>query len=360
MGSNLEDAILAIERAYLAIPDLTKRIVAAEQSLAMWWASLGYGTPPITCSATYSGTLLDCAGAGWVGQTITVKNAGGGTLGTATTGVGGVFTGSVTITDPSQAVTFNTSGITGYADSSLPITLSCGSNSIGNFSPTWTINHIPTLNSLAGAAVNICGSSGATTVNLTGIGDGDGGTQNLTVTATSTNTAFIPNPTVTYTSPNTTGSIVWTPNAGVFGSATISVTVTDDGGTSCGGVNKKTQTFSVTNTQQCGPPTLDALSNATVAHGSGAHTVNLTGIGFGPNVGCSGTVLTVNASSTNPGLIPNPTVTYTSAGATGSISYSDLGGTGTATITVTVSSNIAVFGFCRTATFSRTFVVTVT
>jgi hypothetical protein len=48
-----------------------------------------------------------------------------------------------------------------------------------------------------------------TTAALTGIGAGPSETQVLTVTATSNSLALIPNPTVTYTSPNATGSLTF-------------------------------------------------------------------------------------------------------------------------------------------------------
>ena len=44
-----------------------------------------------------------------------------------------------------------------------------------------------------------------------------------------TTPALIPNPTVTYTSPNATGSLAYTPVANAYGTAIITVTVTDAG-----------------------------------------------------------------------------------------------------------------------------------
>ena len=70
--------------------------------------------------------------------------------------------------------------------------------------------------------------------------------QTLTVTAVSDNTGLIPNPTVTYTSPNTTGSLSFTPVAGQSGTANITVTLMDDGGTLNGGMDTFTQMFPVT------------------------------------------------------------------------------------------------------------------
>ena len=55
--------------------------------------------------------------------------------------------------------------------------------------------------------------SAQTNANLTGITDGNGGTETITVTATSGNTTLIPNANiaVNYTSPNSTGTLVFTP-----------------------------------------------------------------------------------------------------------------------------------------------------
>jgi hypothetical protein len=78
--------------------------------------------------------------------------------------------------------------------------------------------------------VTIDENAGQQTVNLTGITSGAAGNVTLTVAAASNNTALIPNPSVTYTSPNSTGTLTFTPAANTFGTATITVTVSDDGG----------------------------------------------------------------------------------------------------------------------------------
>ncbi len=56
----------------------------------------------------------------------------------------------------------------------------------------------------------------------------------------------IPNPiAVIYTSPNTTGTLIFTPVAGASGVTTITVIVKDNGGTANGGVNFVSQSFTV-------------------------------------------------------------------------------------------------------------------
>jgi hypothetical protein len=84
-------------------------------------------------------------------------------------------------------------------------------------------------------------------VSLTGISSGPANeVQGLTITVVSSNPGLIPNPTVTYSSPNSTGSLSLTPVSGGTGSASITVTITDDGGTLGGGLNSFAQVFNVT------------------------------------------------------------------------------------------------------------------
>ena len=88
------------------------------------------------------------------------------------------------------------------------------------------VNDPPTLNTIADPPA-IPRNAGLQTVNLSGISAGGGESQTLTVTAASNNMAVIPNPSVAYTSPNTTGSLSYTPVANAIGSAVITATVSD-------------------------------------------------------------------------------------------------------------------------------------
>jgi hypothetical protein len=130
------------------------------------------------------------------------------------------------------------------------------------------LNNPPTLNALGNVIINE--DAPLQTVNLSGITAGPiyESSQNLTVTAASNNTAVIPNPTVTYTSPNTTGSISFTPVPNANGSAMITVTVKDDGGTANGGVDTFVRTFIVT---------VNAINDAPVNHVPGSQNAPLNG-----------------------------------------------------------------------------------
>jgi RHS repeat-associated protein len=106
------------------------------------------------------------------------------------------------------------------------------------------VNDQPTLADLPNISVLSC--SAPITVQLSGITAGCSETQALTVTATSSVPGLIPNPTVAYTSPNTTGILTLAPTGTGIGATTISVTVQDNGGTASGGVNTITKSFNVT------------------------------------------------------------------------------------------------------------------
>ena len=101
------------------------------------------------------------------------------------------------------------------------------------------------------------------------------------------------------------------------------------------------------------PPTLDPLSDATINENDGPQTICLTGITSGATNEVQ--TLTVTAVSSNPGLIPNPTVSYTSPNSTGALSFAPATNSyGTAVITVTVND-----GGASNNTVAQSFTVTV-
>ena len=117
------------------------------------------------------------------------------------------------------------------------------------------VNNAPTLNAVSD--VNILEDASLQTVNLSGIGSGAANEiQVIGITAVSSNTALIPNPLVSYTSPLAIGSISFTPVSDAFGTATITLTITDDGGTSDGGIDTIVRTFDVIVTPVNNAPTM--------------------------------------------------------------------------------------------------------
>jgi len=107
-------------------------------------------------------------------------------------------------------------------------------------------NSAPTIDPLPDQTLPM--NAGMQTISLTGIsagGAGDTG-QTLQVTAGSNNTALIPAPAVQYTNPQATGTLTFQPAANKFGTAVLTVTVLDNGGTALGGVDTTTVNFTVT------------------------------------------------------------------------------------------------------------------
>ncbi len=306
------------------------------------------------------------------------------------------------------------------------------------------VNDAPTIDAIPDPAA-ILEDASQQTINLTGISSGAANeTQTITVVATSDNTGLIPNPTVTYTSANATGTLQYTPVAGQSGTALVTVTVMDDGGTANGGADTTVDTFTVSVTSVNDPPTITGPGNQTILEDgataalsvtvddpdgdpnalvlsatssnqtliqdgnlslggagtartitvtpapdgnggpvtitltvddggaanntamttfdvsvtavndaptinaipnpaaipedSGQQTVNMSGISAGPSNETQ--TISVMATSNNTGLIPNPTVTYTSANGTGTLQYTPVAGqSGSALITVTVMDN---------------------
>jgi hypothetical protein len=209
-------------------------------------------------------------------------------------------------------------------------------------------NAPPTLDPIG--AVSINEDAGEQITPLTGITSGrPGENQVLRVTASSSNPTLIPSPVVSYTSPSTTGTMTFTPLANASGSATISVIVDDGQSVS----NLFTRSFNVTVNPVNDAPTLDPINDVAVNKNDGPQSVSLSGIGSGAVN--ENQTLTVTAISSDPALIPNPVVTYTSPGANGSLTFTPArDASGSAMITVVVND-----GANETGTTSRHFMVTV-
>ena len=271
---------------------------------------------------------------------------------TATSGNPGLIPDpAVTYTSPNAAGSLSfTPAANANGSATITVTVNDGQPANNTFSRTFTVtvnavNEPPTLNPLGSLTINE--DSGPQTVNLSGISSGAANeSQTLTVTASSSNPNLIPKPTVTYASPSAGGSIAFTPVPNAFGIATITVTVNDGQPTN----NTISRSFTVIVDPINDPPTLNPLADRTVPENAGLQTVSLSGISTGATNEVQ--VLTVTAASSNPGLIPNPAVTYVSPAATGSLKFIPVANsTGSVTLTVTVSDGQLAI--------SRAFAVTV-
>jgi hypothetical protein len=186
--------------------------------------------------------------------------------------------------------------------------------------PAGITNRPPTLDMISDRSISE--DSGQQTVSLTGITAGSGESQPLRLTATSSNTQLISNPTVTYTSPNSTGLISFAPIADRFGAAKITVTVEDggiDGNIATVADNAYfSRSFTVTINEVNDLPSLSPIDALSFAVNAGLQTVNLSGITAGA---AEAQPVRVTATSSNPGLIPNPVVGYNDARLTNGLQY---------------------------------------
>jgi hypothetical protein len=206
----------------------------------------------------------------------------------------------------------------------------------------------PTLDPIADMTINE--NDGLHTVSLAGISSGSSNeVQTLTITAFSSNPALIPNPNANYSSPAATGSLTFAPMPNSFGAVSMTVMV-DDGGVVS---NTLIRVFNVTVNPFNIAPTLDPISDLVINENAGPINVNLAGISAGGTNEVQ--PLSITATSSNPGLVPNPLVNYTSPNSTGSLSLTPVTNrVGTAIITVTVND-----GQPLNNTVSSSFAVTV-
>jgi len=295
-------------------------------------------------------------------QTVSLAGIGTGaanesqalTVSASSSNPGLIPTPSVTYSSPSSTGTLRftpAANASGTATITVSVNDGQSQNNIVSRSFTVTVNASantsPTLNALSN--VVIAEDAAQQTVNLSGITAGGGAAQTLTVTASSSNPGLIPTPSVTYTSPNSTGTLRFTPAANASGTATITVTVNDGQAQN----NTVSRSFTATVNAVNDAPTLNGLNNVTLTPSAGQQIISLSGIGAG--AANESQTLAVTATSSNPGLIPTPSVTYTSPSSTGTLRFTPVAGaTGTATITVAVSD-----GQSQNNTVSRTFTVTI-
>lgn len=223
-------------------------------------------------------------------------------------------------------------------------------------------NIAPSLNEPDDLSINE--DAGLQQINLQGITAGAAESQSLRLTATSSNTPLIANPSISYTSPNETATLQFTPTANLSGVTTITIRLEDgglDGNLSTTNDNLVTSydvivTVNAINDQ----PTMDPLGNRTVQEDASLQTVSLGGITAG---GGENQPLRVTAVSSNPAVVPNPAVTYSSPATSGVLTFAPVANqSGTAIITVTVEDgglDNDLSTISDNGTFNREFVVNV-
>jgi hypothetical protein len=167
-------------------------------------------------------------------------------------------TSSGTTTGSTNSTSTDTNGVTTTATNTTPVitnTVPTNTNTTVTATNTpppdtntivITVTNIPvvtppTLDALPAILLNI--NSATQAVALTGIAPGTATTnQTIKITAVSSKTTLIPNPVISYQSPNSTGTLLLKPKASQTGSATITVTMTVGGSST----NIMKRTFVVT------------------------------------------------------------------------------------------------------------------
>jgi hypothetical protein len=155
----------------------------------------------------------------------------------------------------------------------------------------------------------------------------------------------------------TDDKLQYIPNANYSGNDSFTYTINDTAATGVDSV----ATAAIQVTPVNDPPTLNPIPNPTAIQEDAAQQmVNLTGITAGP---LETQMLQVTAVSSNPGLIPNPAVAYTSPNATGTLTYTpvaDQSGAAIVTVTVKDAGLDGNLGTADDGMVSQSFTVTVT
>ncbi|MBN2508146.1 MAG: immunoglobulin domain-containing protein [Verrucomicrobia bacterium] len=159
------------------------------------------------------------------------------------------------------------------------------------------------------------------------IADPDTPLDELWVQAVSTNPNLLPASSLLLSGSGAQRTVTVAPLANRHGSATVTLSVADDGGTN-------TATFDVVVRPVNDPPTLAPLPDLVLPEDAGPQTVALTGISSGADNEPEPVTLTVTTS--DPGVIPQPVLTYHSPDATGTLAFeAPPEKSGTSTLTVT-------------------------
>ena len=176
--------------------------------------------------------------------------------------------------------------------------------------------------------------------------------ENLVITKSSTNTDLVPVNNIVFSTSGNRRTLTVTPAANKNGSSTITLTVTDESG-----LNSSAQ-FILAVTAVNDAPTINQVGNLTINENAAAQTVNLSGIGVGPDSGQ--TIQSIVATEKDKGSDPAthnileiiPGTIAADSNGNASFQFRPrpfANGTGTITVTVTDSGDTANEGKNSTA-----------
>jgi hypothetical protein len=313
-------------------PDQTVNEDAGAQSVANWATAISAG--PNEGSQTVAFSVTNNTNPSLFSVAPAISPAGTLTY-TPAANVSGTASITVVLTDDG-----------GGSDTSAPYTFTITVNPV-NDAPSFT----------SGGDVTVLEDSGAysaawATAISAGPADESGQAVSFNITGNSNPSLFSAGPAI---SPS--GVLSFTLNADAFGSSLITVTLSDNGGTTNGGVDTSApQSFTINVTAVNDAPSFTAGGNVTVNEDSGAYSAPwASGISAGPNEG--GQTVSFNVSNSNnalfsaqPSISPAGVLTFTPAPnafgtVTVTVSLSDNGGTAnggvdtSAAVTFTITIN---------------------
>ncbi len=195
-------------------------------------------------------------------------------------------------------------------------------------------NSPPTISSIG--TINIPADSSTGPIAFV-VADSETPAASLALSSTSSNPTLLPTNNIVFGGSGVNRTVTITPVAGQEGASTVGISVTDGAGASA------TTTFTV----KVGAPSISNISNQATPT-----NVPLTGIAFTVTDAETPNGLTVTATSTNTGLIPDVNLAVVGSGASRTLSITPVANqAGISLITVTVTDG--------TQTNSDTFIVTV-
>lgn len=269
---------------------------------------------------------------------------------------------TVTATSSGQALVPNSNLVLGGSGTArtltmMPLTNQFGTTTISIFVGDGTatntetfvltvnpVNDRPTITGLTAQTIAEDTSTPALAIT---VDDVDTNVASLILSAESSNSSVIPVTGVAFGGTGANRTVTVTPALHQFGSSLITVTVSD-------GMLTASTTFNVTVTSVNDAPTINAIANLTILEDAPQQTVTFSGVDSGaPN---ENQALVVIAASSNPSVVPNPLVTYTSPQSSGTLRFTaPPNASGSAILTVTVDDGQSVNRFT-----TRSFRVTVT
>ncbi len=183
------------------------------------------------------------------------------------------------------------------------ITVKDSSGLTANTSFTLTVNHPPTITTIANQSTYEGLSTSALTFT---VGDDLTPVGSLTMTGTSSNTSLVPLAKLAFGGSGAARTVTVTPVAGNIGTATITLSVKDGGGLT-------TTTSFVLTVKVPPPPTITTLANQLITMGTSTAALAFT-IG---NTGYPASSLTVTCASSNTALLPTTGIVLVGPNASG-------------------------------------------